>query len=94
MQTIIVVIFLFVVAIGAYFISYEEEQAPLNIKPLEKLHRKFLNLDMNDKHLDLKKAIKEIKDARKIYPLDNKLKMVDIELEHKRTNQSNHSTKN
>ena len=35
-----------------------------------------------------------IKQARKIYPLDDKLKMVDMELEHRRANEAYKSTKN
>jgi len=50
-------------------------------KPLEILHDMFLKLDMES--VDLEKAITAIKQARVAYPLDDKLKMVEIELEHR-----------
>ncbi len=61
--------------------------------PLEQLHNKFLHLDMDSKELDLDKEILEIKKARAIYPLDDKLKMIDIELEHKRANKAYQTSK-
>ena len=61
---------------------------------LQKLHSKFLKIDVNSEELDLDKAIKDIKQARKKFPLDDKLKMIDIELEHRRANESYNSTKN
>ena len=57
-------------------------------KPLKELQEIFLAIDINAKELDLDKAIKAIKLARKKYPLDDKLKMVDIELEHRKANES------
>ncbi|WP_324172583.1 hypothetical protein [Sulfurimonas sp.] len=65
----------------------------IDIKPLQILHDKFLNLDIDAKGFDLQKAIKEIKQARKLYPLDNKLKMIDMKLENKRANEAYKSTK-
>ena len=69
------------------FMANEEEKIPKDTKPLHKVQHKLLSIDINDKNLDLDKAIKEVKEARKTYPLDDKLKMIDIELEHKRANQ-------
>lgn len=55
-----------------------------NLDKLHTLQEKFLKIDINDKNLDLDKYIKEIKEARKLYPLDDKLKMISIELNHRR----------
>jgi len=60
---------------------------------LKELHTKFLKVDVHSKELDLDKAIKDIKQARKKFPLDDKLKMIDMELEHRRANESYKSTK-
>ena len=81
--------FLFLILVSSFFIAYEEKKTPNDVSALHKLQDKFLKIDINDKNLDLDKAIREIKEARKLYPLDDKLKMVDIELENKRANQSN-----
>jgi len=61
---------------------------------LKKLHEKFLKIDVHSKNLDLDKAIKDIKQARKKFPLDDKLKMIDMELENRRANEAYKSTKN
>jgi len=99
---LLIVIFASFVFISSLYISKEDGSLDkelkhvkeINVKPLKILHDKFLNIDIDVKDFDLDKTIKEIKEARKLYPLDDKLKMIDIELEHKRANQSDKSTKN
>jgi biopolymer transport protein ExbD len=59
-----------------------------NLVHLKLLHDKFSKIDINAKDLDLDEMIKEIKEARKIYPIDNILLRIDIELEHRRANES------
>jgi hypothetical protein len=58
-----------------------------NLKALEKLHNKFSKIDINSQSLDLDKTILEIKEARRLYPLDNILLRVDIELEHRKADE-------
>jgi len=60
-----------------------------NVKPLIEFHQKFSKIDVHSKKLDLDKLIKEVKQARKLYPLDDKLKTIDMELEDKRANETN-----
>jgi len=57
-------------------------------RSLEELHKVFLGIDINSEKLDLDRAIQAIKQAREQYPLDDKLKMVEIELTHKKANES------
>ena len=38
------------------------------------------------KEFDLESSLKEVQMMRKLYPLDDKLKMISIELNHKRVN--------
>ncbi len=59
----------------------------IDIKSLEALHKEFSSLDINSKDLDLDKSIKAIKKARLSYPLDDKLKMIEMELENRRANE-------
>jgi len=61
---------------------------------LKAYHEYFLNLDVHAKSLDLQKEINAIKKARSEFPLDDKLKMVDIELENRLANEKKHSTLN
>lgn len=86
------VIYLLFVLVIAMFIGYgernENEESAKDTSKLKEAQRKFLKINIKDKNLDLNQSIKEIKEVRKKYPLDDKLKMVDIELEHKRANQS------
>lgn len=56
------------------------------ISPLTTLHTKFENLDIEAKDFDLEKNLAELEKARKLYPLDDKLKMISIELNHKQAN--------
>ena len=86
MKVVLLFIFLIAVTIISLFLINEEEKPQKDRKVLHTAQKKFLDIDINDENLDLDKAIEEIKEARKIYPLDDKLKMVDIELEHKRAN--------
>ncbi|MFT7003887.1 MAG: hypothetical protein ACJAWW_001239 [Sulfurimonas sp.] len=58
-----------------------------DLQPLEKLHNKFSKIDVNSKSLDLNKTIADIKEARELYPLDNILLRVDIELEHRKADE-------
>ncbi|WP_294961307.1 hypothetical protein [Sulfurimonas sp.] len=89
-------IFSFLLAFSIVYINLNILNADDKVKQtsLKELHQKFLNIDIHSKELDLDKAIQDIKQARKIYPLDDKLKMVDMELENKRANKSYQSTKN
>jgi len=88
--------------ISSLYIAEEDNSLELEIKSIKHkdtssltiLHEKFGNLDLNSQNLDLEQTIREIKEARKAYPLDDKLKMIDIELEHKRANKSYETTKN
>ncbi len=64
-----------------------------DLKPLQKLHDKFSKIDINSNDFDLNKTITEIKQARKLYPLDNTLLRIDLELEHKRANKTYKSIK-
>jgi|GEM_PF-6595219 len=54
---------------------------------LDQYHERFLKLDIHSETLDLDKAIKEIKNAREQYPLDDKLKTIDMELENRYANE-------
>jgi hypothetical protein len=70
------------------FLIYEDNQEPADHAKLDALHQNFSHIDINDKNLDLDKSIEAIKEARELYPLDNTLKTIDIELEHKKANHS------
>jgi len=61
---------------------------------LKEYHNYFLNLDVHAKHLDLKKEINAIRKARSEFPLDDKLKMVDMELENRLANEEKHPPQN
>ena len=89
------------IVISSLYISKEDKSLDIEIKSikhpdisqLKKLHKKFLKLDIHSKTLNLSEAIKDIKEARKQYPLDDTLKMIEIELENKRANEFYKSTK-
>lgn len=91
---LLLVVFISFVFISSLYISKEDGSLDkelksikkIDLKPLEVLHDKFLNLDIDAKGFDLDKAIKEIKQARKLYPLDDKLKMIDMRLENRKAN--------
>ena len=97
-----IVLLLSLVVISSLYISeengtLEEELKSVkhkDISPLIKLHRKFSKINIDSKNLNLEDAIKEIEEARKLYPLDDKLKTIAIELEHRRANQAYETTKN
>ncbi len=73
--------------------SSSQASKAIESRSLKELQDVFLSIDVDSKNLNLDRAIKAIKQARKQYPLDDKLKMVEIELEHRRANESNNSTK-
>ena len=93
MKIVFVVVFLILVTIVSFFVVFEDSKEPIHHVKLHTLQEKFLKIDIHDEKLDLDMAIKDIKQARKLYPLDNILKRVDIELEHERANKSYKSTK-
>ena len=62
--------------------------------PLTVLHNMFLKLDVHSKELDLARATEAIKQARAAFPLDDKLKMVDLELENRKANEVYKSSEN
>lgn len=61
--------------------------------PLTILQDMFLSIDIDSEELDLDRAIESIKQARKAFPLDSKLKTVDMELENRRANEVFKSSK-
>ncbi len=63
------------------------QENKIDSMPLEELRDMFLKLDIHSKEIDLDRRIKDIKKARKRFPLDDKLKMVDMELENRRANE-------
>lgn len=87
---------------SSLYISKEDKSLEVEIKsmkhqdtrPLIELHNKFLKIDVNSKELDLNKTIIEIKEARKIYPLDSTLKTIDMELENRSADEAYRSTYN
>ena len=97
-----IVLLLSFVTISSLYISEEDgtlEEELKSVKhqdnaPLIKLHKKFSKIHINSKNLNLEEAIVEIEEARKLYPLDDKLKTIAIELEHRRANQAYNPTKN
>ncbi|MFT5661097.1 MAG: hypothetical protein ACI9TV_001743 [Sulfurimonas sp.] len=93
MRFVVVLVFLIIVTIGSFFVAYEKKQIPHDSHPLHAIQKKFMKVDIDNPNINLDAVIKEIKEARKIYPLDDKLKMLDMRLEHKKANQSYKSTK-
>ncbi|WP_415397803.1 hypothetical protein [Sulfurimonas sp. CS5] len=91
-----VLIFLAFVVMSSLYISKEDKSLEVELKsikhpdiiPLIEFHNKFSKIDIDSKGLDLNKTIIEIKKARKLYPLDNTLLRIDIELEHRRANEA------
>ena len=84
------------IVMGSLYIAEEDKSLEKEIqaikhkdnKPLFKLHEKFLKLDVNAKGFDFNDSLAEIEAAVKLYPLDDKLKTIKIELEHKRANKT------
>jgi len=64
-----------------------------DMQTLHELHEKFALLDIDAEGFDLNGSIKELEAARKLYPLDDELKMISIELNHKRAQLANEHTK-
>lgn len=56
-------------------------------EPLEILHNMFSKLDLNAKELDVSVVMTAIKQARVAFPLDNKLKQVEMEIENRYINE-------
>ncbi len=91
-----IILLLSLVTISSLYISEEDGTLQKEMKLvkhkdslfLAKLHKKFSKINMNSKSLNLEEDIREIKEARKNYPLDDRLKMIEIELEHKIANRS------
>ena len=94
---LLIILLLSFMVISSLYIS--EEDGTLNkelkeikhedLSPLKALHVKFSKLNVDSKNFDLDKALQEIHQATKKYPLDDKLKMIKIELENRRANQAN-----
>ncbi len=98
MKTILFLILMFAFAFMTFemvsnnetkIISSSQASQKIKSKSLKELQDIFLSIDVNSKELDIDRAIKAIKQARETYPLDDKLKMVDIELEHRRASETN-----
>ena len=89
MRTLFILLLTFSFVYANSNLSYSDQKISL-----EKLHEKFLKMDVHSKNLDLDKAIKDIKQARKKFPLDDKLKMIDMELENRKANEYYQPTKN
>ncbi|EHP29098.1 hypothetical protein SMGD1_0571 [Sulfurimonas gotlandica GD1] len=88
-------VFLSFLVISSLYISKEDKSLDKELKsikhpdtkPLEELHKKFSEIKINSDELDLNQTIEAIKQARQAYPLDDKLKTIEIELEHKKANE-------
>jgi len=97
-----IILLLSFVVISSLYISEEDgsldkefqEIKHEDISPLKALHVKFSKLNIHSQDIDLDKALEEVHLAIQKYPLDDKLKMIKIELENRRANQANNSTKN
>ena len=84
------------VIIGSLYIAQEDKNLDTlsvtskhkEMTPLEVLHSKFENIDIDAKNLDLDATLIELEEARKLYPLDDKLKMISIELNHQWANKN------
>ena len=92
-RLIIIASFFIVTSIIAYFMIVEETKYQdkefidkQKNSSFTKLQDKYKTFDINAKDLDIQAAIKEIKDARKRYPLDDRFKTIEIELENKDAN--------
>ena len=90
-----VIIFIGFVVMTSLYIAKEDGSLDAELKgmkhqdsqPLIRLHEKFEKLDIDSDSLDLQQALEDIHLAIKKYPLDDKLKMIKIELENKRADQ-------
>jgi len=54
---------------------------------LNQYHERFLKLNVHSESLNLDKVIQDVKKARAEYPLDDKLKTIDMELENRYANE-------
>jgi len=66
--------------------KHNELKREIKLSSLDKLHNKFLKIDIDSKNLDINQTLKEIKKARIQYPLDDKLKTIYLELENRYAN--------
>ena len=90
-----VIVFIGFVVMTSLYIAKEDGSLDAELKgmkhqdskPLIKLHEKFEKLDIDSESLNLEQALEDIHQAIKEYPLDDKLKMIKIELENKRANE-------
>ena len=90
------ILFFAFIVMGSLYIAEEDKSLDKELqaikhkdnKPLLKLHEKFSKLDINAKGFDFNDSLAEIEAAVKLYPLDDKLKTLKIELEHKRANKT------
>jgi len=55
---------------------------------LDKIYNEFSNLNLKSKSINIDKMIIKVKKARTLYPLDDKLKMIEIELDNKKADQT------
>jgi ABC-type transporter Mla MlaB component len=91
-----IILLLSFVTITSLYISEEDGTLQAELKSVKhpdtssliRLHKKFSKINIDSNSLNLKEAIREVEEARKLYPLDDKLKTIAIELEHKRANQA------
>ena len=58
-------------------------------KPINILHNSFSKIDMKQKDLDVKKVQNLLKQARIAYPLDDKLKTLEMEINNRAANEFN-----
>jgi len=93
---LLVAIFISFIIMSSLYISKEDKSLDAEIQgmkhkyfsDLKVFHMKYERLDINAKDFDLQSTIAEVDRARKLYPLDDKLKMISIELNHKLANES------
>jgi hypothetical protein len=58
-------------------------------KPIKILHESFASIDMKQKDLDIKRLQEQLKQARVAFPLDDKLKTMQMELNNRAANEFN-----
>jgi len=83
-----IILLLSFVVIGSLYISKENNSLDtelkaikhIDLKPLALLHQKFSALDMSAKDFNLSSSLEEINKALVLYPLDEKLKTIKMEL--------------
>lgn len=91
-----IAVFVGFLILGSIYIAEEDNTLEVELsqikhpdtQKIQQLHEKFALLDMDAENFDLNKTIEEVNQARKLYPLDDELKMISIELNHKRANEA------